>query len=83
MVKYPKLILSDQMKICNITKLCVSDIPRILAKGLTPSFSAFLAVISTSAAPPSFRVLALAAVTVPAPNQTILHNIYIKHTNTH
>ena len=37
----------------------------ILARGVTPAFSAASSVIRTQAAAPSLRVLALAAVTVP------------------
>lgn len=39
--------------------------PSILARGVTPSLLAAVAVISTRAQAPSFSVLALAAVTVP------------------
>ena len=51
-----------------------TNIPKILARGLMPSWLAFCAVISTRAAAPSFSVLALAAVTVPATPHSILHN---------
>lgn len=45
---------------------CVySYLPSILARGVTPSLLAAVAVISTRAQAPSFSVLALAAVTVP------------------
>ena len=43
-------------------------LPIILAKGFTPIFSAILAVIKTTAAAPSFNVLAFAAVIVPKKN---------------
>lgn len=39
--------------------------PSILARGVTPSLLAAVAVIITRAQAPSFSVLALAAVTVP------------------
>ena len=45
--------------------MTVRRLPTILARGLTPCFLAAAAVISTRAAAPSLRVLALAAVTVP------------------
>ena len=51
-----------------------THIPIILARGLMPSWLAFCAVISTRAAAPSFSVLALAAVTVPATPHSRLHN---------
>ena len=40
--------------------------PAIRARGLRPSWAAFSSDISTNAAAPSFRVEALAAVTVPS-----------------
>ena len=40
-------------------------LPTILARGLTPCFLAAASVMSTRAAAPSLRVLALAAVMVP------------------
>lgn len=45
--------------------LCLFFLPSILARGVTPSLLAAVAVISTRAQAPSFSVLALAAVTVP------------------
>lgn len=47
-------------------------IPTIRASGLTFSLLAASVVISTKAAAPSFRVLALAAVTVPRKGKTCL-----------
>jgi hypothetical protein len=44
----------------------------IFANGFTPNSFAFAAVINTTAAPPSFNVEALPAVTVPSINQFVL-----------
>jgi hypothetical protein len=46
-------------------------LPIILANGFTPIFSAILPVIKTTAAAPSFNVLAFAAVIVPRKNTLV------------
>ena len=50
---------------------CGRALPTTLARGFTPSFFAALSVMSTRAAAPSLRVLALAAVTVPPSASTL------------
>jgi hypothetical protein len=54
-------------------------LPIILANGFTPIFSAILPVIKTTAAAPSFNVLAFAAVIVPRKNT---HVDYIRQYQT-